>query len=708
MSGVLRHKGWDFRVSGEQLTISADGVVAGEFNLCPSIEGQKPKLEDWKQLSDDHFTAQLSDGSGSVHLSNQEGHVCYWMDTSRTAFEKLSYFPDSRPTGPGWHTYLSDELDRFWDIDLDVTVPVSSCYALRHADGADGAGMLDPCDRPQTWMWNIPVRAMSLQSDAGWLGLSIPGPLPVGVTRFSMSRQRYTMSFEMLRPGCEQGSMPRVYFVPALAGAYDVLDVHRQISDQLGLIKRKQMDEPAWWGQPLYKYWDELFRRHLGRFGQYKSLHIDEQGKEVTDLTTTNLLDWTKTVSESIRLPMNITLEQGAFLRYGQYTPTQSLGGIEGFRRTVDQLREQGTHTAFFYHQYNVDSNLPIYRDHPEYFCKPRPNAPELKQGTPVAPNEKLMEIDWTHPGGRQYMLDLVEFLISDKPGCLNVDYLAVNNNMGPDPRYLDFHDPDWGIGDLMQYKVQRLIYEHAKRIKPDCIVRRQSACDCYMQPFADNVNCCEDWHSTSEHWYRRAQIVTRLMPQVHLSVDAWFVTLTKNSEYYMAVSVWNVPEAESVTHAIHPYMYHRPLREKEYRRRRAGMQVYNNAPVKISHECRVSWHPDQTIEAWRKYTDGPLEGFYAALALSRKSFVTYNTAQALIACSESRIVRVPLPTNARITAVEMVEHDGAIHPWQYTTIDGLEHPTIEMHLQDCGFEPMYYRIRYRLGDSGKSKIQNI
>ena len=32
-----------------------------------------------------------------------------------------------------------------------------------------------------------------------WLGLSIPGALPVGVTRLRMARQRFSMTFEILR-----------------------------------------------------------------------------------------------------------------------------------------------------------------------------------------------------------------------------------------------------------------------------------------------------------------------------------------------------------------------------------------------------------------------------------------------------------------------------------------------------------------------------
>jgi hypothetical protein len=693
----LSHDDWDFEIEHDHLDVRSGGVQAASLAMAPLLEGRASSLKPWRQLAADHLTAELAGGEGSVHLAIEHGHVCYWMQSTREEFRTLTYFPASDPTGTAWQSYLSDEHDKLWENDVDTTVQVSSSYVGRHPDGEDGQGMLDPGDNPPTWIWNIPVRACSLRTDAGWLGVSVPGPLPVGVTGFSMRQRRFSLVFEALCPACVEGQMPRVYVVTGLHGAYDVLDAHREISDRMGLIRKKSAQHPAWWSQPVYKYWDELCRRHKEKYGEFVALPLDQDGNEVTELTTENLLSWTNTVSESIRLTVNIPLEQGTFLRYGDYMPTNSLGGVRGLRTTIDQLRERGTHTLLFFHLYHVDTGCAVYEEHPEYFCKPRPDAPNLKQGCPARPNERLAYIDWTHPGARDYMLGLVEFLLSEKSGCLNADYLGVNNNIGVDPRYFEFHDRNWGIGDLMQYKVQRLVYEKAHEVKPDCLVRRQSAADCYMQPYADNLNCCEHWFSHCDEWYRRAQIVTRLMPDVLFSADAWFVTLTKLSEYYMALMVWNVPETEALGHAIHPYLHYRPLQEKHFRRRRSGLQVYNNAPCNITDQCRVTWKPDGSIHAWRKGSTGPLQGFYKALALGRKAFVTYSEGQALIGCSESRIVEVPLPRGAVVSAVEMVPHEGPAKPWEHEAIQTRDGTVMRTHVIDCGYEAMFYRIRYRL-----------
>ncbi len=695
MTHRLDTAGCIFEIVGPQLHIKDGDRTIGTFELTPSVGDDLLRPGAWDAVTPTHFKADLAADEGSIHLALEHGHVCYWMQTPRPYFDKLSYFRASQPTGQGWQTFVSDEHDRFWEYDLDADVTISSSYVARHPDGHDGKGMLDPGDRPPAWIWNIPVRALAFRTGENWLGLSIPGPLPVGVTRLTMAQRRFTMTFEALRPACDEGQTPRVYFAPKLTGPYDVLDAHRDISQKSGMIRQKTFEQPSWWNQPLYKYWDEFFRRHKSRPGGFVNIPRDSSGREDTDLTTANLLDWTRTVSDSIGLRVNITLEQGAFLRYGEYIPTESLGGTAGLRATIDQLRRHGTHTALFFHLYHVDKQCAFYRQHPECFCQPKPEAPELVQGSPLSADEQLAVIDWTHPRGREYMLGLVDFLVSDRPDCLNADYLAVNNNIGVDPRCHSFHDPDWGIGDLMQFKVQRLVYERARQVKPDCLVRRQSAADCYMQPYADNINCCEDWHSTTDCWYRRHQIVTRLMPQVLLTTDAWFVTLTKGYEYYMALSACMVPEIESVGHAIHPYMIYRPLGEKDYRRRRSGLRVYNNAPLHYSDQCRVTWQPDGRLEAWRRYTRGPLAGFYAALALSPRCLVTYSPRRALVGCSESRFVTVPLPSGVDVDDVQMVPHEGDPQPWPWQASSTDDGPAVEMHVADCGERAMYYQVLF-------------
>ncbi len=691
---MLRYQGYEYMVAGERLQLQRNGTVLAEFNLAPLVNGEATTIEQWHEAEREHFCANLQP-EGQVHLAVREGYVCYWMETCTEQFDTLTYFPQSVATGSDWQTYLSDEHDRRWEIAVDAEVALSSAYAGSNVDDEDGAGMCDPGDRPPSWVWNLPVRACSFAtSQDDWVGLCIPGPLPVGVTRLKMEQQRFSMTFQVLRPACDEGRMPEVYLVPGLPGPYDCLDSQRTISEARGWVVAKSPDHPQWWAHPTFKCWDELVRLQGGPFT------YDDDGNASTIMSTDNLLKWLSMVEESCGLEgrINIVIDQYWFYRYGDRGVINELGGQAGLRNTIDELRERGVHTGLYLHQYMIDTAVPFHAEHPEAFCKCTDPEFELTHGVPVGADTTNAYIDWTHPLGRQYMLDTLEYILSDGDGCLNADWLMINNNLAPDPRLHDFHDPDWGIGDLMQYKVQRAMYTRAKEIKPDTLVRRQSPAEPCFQPFCDNANLCEHWTSVMTPSYERGRIATRVMRDVLFSTDAWFVSLTKAYEYYMNMCVWNVPEIESIEHAIHPYMYWRPLQEKDFRRRRAGLQVYMNAPINITDQCWVDLDGDRPL-AWRKYTRGPLAGFYAALALSPRSFVTYSPTQALTAATETRLADIPLPPNAEIAAVQRVLHSGEAQAHEYELCRCDHGPALRTRIPDCAGEVAYLRICYGLGD---------
>jgi hypothetical protein len=691
--------GFEYILEGDNLIIKKDGTVVATFVMAPVIEGHQSKLTGWVSSGQDRYCAGI-DAGGSVHIAIEHGHVCYWMETEVSQFENLVYFPEVTFKGSRWQTYMSDEHDRLWDKNLDCEVLISSAYAdIQNVDGADGHGMTDPGDFPPTFIWNIPVRALSFRTAGGWLGLSIPGPLPVGVTRLKMCDRKLSITFQVLRPSCPEGMMPRVYFVTGLSDAYALLDEHRIISGRLGLLVKRHADHPAWWTDPIYCYWDAIHVdvEHSENPGTAPSR--DMKKNPLNNFNIKTVLEWLEYTRKSTRVSgITCRLEQYCYNCYGDYRPAPGFARTEELRNVVDEMRKHGVRFSHYIHPYLVNTKTDFYEEHPEAFCKPKDKSFKVKYGLERGKDKpEFALLDWTHPDGREYILSQVEFLLSDKPGCLNVDILRSNHWRSPDTRVYNFHDPDWGIGDLMTMKVQRLIYEKAKQIKPHCAVSKVGFADCYMQPWADISFLCEEWNGQTAAWYRRGQIGTRTIPDVIFTTDAWFVTLTKGYEYYMSMLVWNIPMTNAYKHAIHPYMYYRELKEKDYRRRRAGFQVYLNAPINITDHCRVNWNGTGEPEIWRKRTGGPLAGWYAALALSKRCFVTYSEKQALVAASETRFARVPLPPSARFVQVTKVPHEGEPCQWPARVVETGEGTFVEMRIEDCGQDAMYYKIEYEL-----------
>lgn len=691
---------WRYLIDVNALRISHEGVDLITLPLAPVIEGRQAALSPWKSADDNHLSADI-EGGGSVHVAIEHGHVCYWCESPIPRVESLTYFSGGSFTGKYWQTYMSDEHDRKWDVDLDQEVGISSAYDRINPFGADGQGMTDPGDFPPYWIWNSPVRAFSLQTDAGWVGFSIPGPLPTGVVRVKMDRHKLALNFDVYRAACQSGLMPRVYFVtenrdgalfwpskkglrPHFLDPYDILVAHRKITDSMGLTVKKEGEHPAWWANPHYKYWDE----HL------RTGHSKVKGVQSGPLKESDYLDWLNTTRELTGVQaLNVTLEQGCYRAYGDYRPTSEMGGVDGVREMVDRLRTEGTHVGHYIHPYLMNTKHEFCQAHPEAFCKPR--DPSHKTWWPLDTSDdfELRLLDWTHPLAREFVEKQLRFLYSDAPGCLNCDIVRSNNWLSPDPRRYEFHDPDWGIGDMMTWKAQRFIYETAKRIKPDICVWKVSVGDPYMQPWADVNNLPEEWNGHTDNWYRRGRIATRTVPDMMFHTDSWFTTLTKGYEYYMGLSAWIIPETESVRHTIHPYMHYRELADKDFRRRKSGFQTYLNAPVRRGDTSFVDFNPDREAVQWRKHGSGKLAGFYAGLAIGKRTFVTFSDTEARVATSITRTVEFPLPPGATVQSVEMASHEGRPEPWGYELTD----TGIRMHIVDCGQKALYYRVRYEV-----------
>ena len=686
---------WTYQVTGDTLRMLLGEQAFVTLKLTPVVNGKSLALGAWRKAAEDHYRAGVR-GVGSAHIGIRHKRVAYWIETKRKQFETFTYFPEITFEGDHWQTFVSDSWDRRWHKDKDQDVGISSAYMKAGVFGHDGAGLTDPGDNPVTWVWNTPPRAFSVSAGlfppAEHVGFSIPGALPVGVTHLSMKDRRLSLTFDMLRPGCRGASMPVVYLLPGLEDAYDVLDEHRAISEKLGLTKKKSGDHPAWWTKPVFK----VFLEHWRLMQQTSD---PEEQKKL--LSTENLLDWTFTVKESIQADEMLAIfEQGVYRLYGDYHPIDSLGGVKGFRKTVDDLRKKGVRICYYIHPFMMNTKVDFYRKHPEAFCKPKDKS--VKQTYAHEPHDDKPDyalVDWTHPKGRAYMLSQVELILSKKKGCLNCDWLRSNHWRSPDPRHFDFHDPDWGIGDLMTKRVQQLLYEKAKKVKPDCCVSKIAFAEPYMQPYADVDLLCEEWNGWTDTWYRRGRIATRLIGDTIFMTDPYFLTITKSYEYYMAMLAWISCEVPDVRHAVHPYCYFRELRPKDFKRRLAGIKVQENAPVRITD--RISVEPPfaegEEPEITRRRTEGKLAGCCAAMALSKRTFVTFSETEARIATSETRMVDVCLPPGAQVQAVEMVPHKGKARKWSHEVIGDPDTTWVSMKVEDCAGRALYYRVRYRL-----------
>lgn len=688
MWNILTHGNARFHLAGDRLKIVRDNETECEFSLSPVFDGEPAHIGEWRETGHNCFSASLG-RYGNAFLCEKFDKLAFWIETPVRQFENVTYLSDGIISGEQWRTFVSDEYDCRWDKRVDADIPISSAYAeCASPDGNSGGGITDPADVPVHWIWDVHVRAFSFQGSERWLGISIPGPWGIGVTRLHMHKSRFSLKFEVLRPGCTEGRMPVLYFCPDLPDERSVLDEHRTISEQLGLMNLKPKQTRKWHVNPWYGYYDEMQR-------QLHEKLITSESSNVMDL----LDQWVRKVRKSCQHnDFNINMEQGCYKLYGDYRPADVMGNQRHVREQVDSWREEGIRAGHYIHPFVVNTKVEFYKKHPEAFCKPK--HPGFLMEYPLETWDRdapeFAPVDWTHPLGREFILSQVEFLLSSADGAMNYDILRSNHWRSPDPKEYEFHDPDWGIGDLMTYKVQKLMYQRAKAVKPDCMVTKIGALDCYMQPTYDAMQISEDWTPTMEHWYRRTQLATQIVKNTLIWIDAWFCTRTKWNEYFMSMMVCTIPETVAVDYATHPYYPSwRKLEERHYRRRRAGIHAYLNSPAEPADVLRLE-ETNGRYKMYRLKTSGALAGWYGALSLSPKCIVSYSECQAIVVSSESRLDWVSLPPNAELTTVKRVSAD-VEEDYDYVYDDNQHR--IQLYIEDSGKEGFSYRITYELAD---------
>jgi hypothetical protein len=278
-----------------------------------------------------------------------------------------------------------------------------------------------------------------------------------------------------------------------------------------------------------------------------------------------------------------------------------------------------------------------------------------------------------------------------------------VNNNHVPDPATCGFHDRSWGIGDRMAYRVRKEIYDVAKKIKPDVLVSGIGA-DPILQDTADLIYINESWGETCDNWYRMARVITKTLPGTLISTSAYILSHPKYAEFVTLIPSYGSPHCLPLS-MVHTHGHSRQWQEmtaENHRRWSASLQVYSNAPSTADQKRFVDFD-GEALHAWRKYTKGPLAGFYAAKAIKRRALVTYSITEARAMAFDYIIADIELPPNAKPIKVVGVMADGKTESMALVYIKRDLKSYIRLEMEDSGSGQtgsggiLYYSIQYSL-----------
>ena len=609
----------------------SNGVEVAELSLVPIVNGKSAEVTSWA-TKDDEIIGHVK-GNGSVHLASHASGLVYWVEGKYDVVDSAVYFPGSRVLAQEYHGFVPDWSDRSFRLAEDAQI-VASTSVDPSVQSAERPGQ-------QSWMMAPSPRDIAFRSNDTWWGVCIPGALPVGDTRFNIRRGRLSIEFSHYTASNAGSRLPKAYLVPDLRRPYDLLDVDVQLCrERKELAGRGKYH--AWWARPIFCTWGE--QSQIG----------DAWDPEKTPLTAANVRQWVATVREKTGVnDFTVVIDSPWFQKYGDFTADlHRFGSTDGLRALINDLHGAGHRVLLWFTPFKIDLDSDIALTEPDCLLLDA-------QGNRTLTDEHAGFRDYTSAVARNTLLNNLRYCLSPDAACLDADGLKIDFvHDNPHPGKCRPRNPRWGIGDEHWANLLRHLHEDAHRVKPDCLITTTGAMP-YLARHTDMLRLNHLFDDDIDHWFRRARLGLRLMPDTMVDADGWLMNHARCAAYWMTAPVFAVPDLYHATRLDGQ----EPMQQADYRRLAAAWQVYENAPISPDMEIVVE---PETNTFYRKYTKEPLAGHYAAISLERCCLATFSAACARV--TASRDIQVTLPVHAMPKAVEAVHHDGRREPVQANT----------------------------------------
>ena len=689
----MRWRNFRCEIQGRFLDLYASEVRLARLNLLPQTDSDV-RIGDFRK-DGDRLWARLEGGvEGKAVVEMQHGYLSYTLETKQKEFEQLTYFPDSILDGTKWHSYVWSFKDREWDINEDASVRIGETRIRPKGE----CGTADPAHFPPLWQGRGTPRVCAAHHDSiGWWGICVPGPLPVCDTYFETIRGRFQIRFDYLRPGCTEGFMPTVYLALPLPDPQDPFSVMAnmwELSAPWRLEPGRDYELTNFVGYAICHPWNAI-QYHAGN-------NIAAPIPPATADSSCNTAFMRELIAtmEGLQpdIKWNLFLPQGWYKNIGDHEVGDNFGGEEGFRALGEHLRQRGHLLTFHLRLHRFNQRSKVGRAHPEWTAKLRPHITTKPYWSANEEFEGATEImDITREDVREFLRGQVTRFLSAEPGMLNLDGVYCTGDDWPSYRDYELADNDYGVGDLLAYKINRDLFLHAKSIKPYAILGMGQ---CFLAPglygLVEFEATVEDHIPISSNTMRQLRLLTRLFPHAQLNIADYHTTRTKAYDLWPLSVAIGRPQVDNpwafTTSSMVGWIEH----TRDYQRRlRAMLAAYANAPVTpdtINLPAKVVGEgPRMDVYAGRKRTTGPLAGFYSALSFGSRTVATFSDTKAVLMSNTNRLVTVPLPPSVKLKDVVAIDHRGKASVYDYRQRDA----GLEVYVPDAAGEIKLVEIRY-------------
>ncbi len=593
-------------ICNPNITISPDGIFVSGLNSTPLARlNLKFRINDdlyqVKKISkvDNHYIGTTDTSDITVKITSAENGVCVELCGNFNDVVTPEYFCDSPITAQYGRTFVGDD-----DCKLFTTSGNEDIYLTN-----SGMYLETIVKKHALWMVAPPPHIMSFGDNNGWFGLSVPEPMPVVYTHVQCKKTIFSLTFSSYSPGHDNDRMPRVYIDAGLADSKSIINMHLQHAESLNLIDTNKKTY-SWWYNPIYCTWGD--QCYLSKVD--KTAHFNEEA----------LLTFADGIRTIYPGEVNYIIDDGWFNNLGDYRQKESeFGSADDFKNTIAKLKAKGFRVILWFTPFwtKVESEVEI--EHPEYLVR-------AKNGDIYRDMHNRGILDYSRQDVRDYIQQLINFMLD----TLDADGFKIDMNFShPLMTDITLHDATWGYGSLMWLNVAKFIHKNATAIKPDAFVTI-SGIESYLQPYTSSVrlNDLFDFYH-AEAWYNRAELVTRLMPNVPIDVDGWPSSVEKIREYQFVSPVFGAP----VTYYINGVdILSVKMTDVDYNRMASVWHVYSQA--RCEYNMQVTMDND-TCTFERRNPDGKLR----AIALQKSVLATFTDDNIFVTANCDRAVSIPV-----------------------------------------------------------------
>jgi len=301
-----------------------------------------------------------------------------------------------------------------------------------------------------------------------------------------------------------------VYIVPSREEEKELALLSRGYLYLYPQVLQKKKTHFSWWHKPIYCGWGDQVAL---------SMYLEGPGPEARALAYCNqglYQRWLGRLQKADIPVGTVTIDAG-------WSPAGTLEPFKNhwpdLRGFVERQHQQGRHVLLWF-------GLWFHEGLPDKWC--------LQAG-------KKLTVDSTHPGYIKYLRRQIRRLLSPEKNCFNADGFKIDMlqftpterhsrggeqfgrtfSSGPHPRIRPFQSL-WGLELL--YRLQKEIYQTAKKIKPDALIT-SSTVHPYFHDTFDMVRLHDTGVITSDVFAAmkaRADLARAVLPYHLIDADDW------------------------------------------------------------------------------------------------------------------------------------------------------------------------------------------